>query len=124
MFFTDSGSEAADTSLKIARAYWRKKGQASKTKLIGRAKGYHGVNFGGFSLGGIGANRTVFGQGVDCDHLPHTLLKENAFSKSMPKNGVEKADELLELIALHDASNIAAVIIELWRVLLGCYRLQ
>ncbi|EPJ45218.1 MAG: beta alanine--pyruvate transaminase [Osedax symbiont Rs1] len=112
VFFTDSGSEAADTSLKIARAYWRKKGQASKTKLIGRAKGYHGVNFGGFSLGGIGANRTVFGQGVDCDHLPHTLLKENAFSKSMPKNGVEKADELLELIALHDASNIAAVIIE------------
>ncbi|NRA19483.1 MAG: aspartate aminotransferase family protein [Oceanospirillaceae bacterium] len=112
VFFTDSGSEAADTSLKIARAYWRKKGMASKTKLIGRAKGYHGVNFGGFSLGGIGANRTVFGEGVDCAHLPHTLLKENVFSKGMPQTGAEKADELLELIALHDASNIAAVIIE------------
>ncbi len=112
VFYTDSGSEAADTSLKIARAYWRKKGVPTKTKLIGRSKGYHGVNFGGFSLGGIGANRVLYGQGVDCDHLPHTLLKENAFSKGMPKTGVEKADELLELIALHDASNIAAVIIE------------
>jgi beta-alanine--pyruvate transaminase len=112
VFYTDSGSEAADTSLKIARAYWRKKGVPTKTKLIGRSKGYHGVNFGGFSLGGIGANRTLYGQGVDCDHLPHTLLKENAFTKGMPKTGAERADELLELIALHDASNIAAVIIE------------
>ncbi|WP_417534960.1 aspartate aminotransferase family protein [Marinobacterium stanieri] len=112
VFFTGSGSESADTSLKIARAYWRKKGMPSKTKLIGRSKGYHGVNFGGFSLGGIGANRALYGQGVDADHLPHTLLKENAFSQGMPENGVEKADELLELIALHDASNIAAVIVE------------
>ncbi|MCJ8298139.1 MAG: aspartate aminotransferase family protein [Pseudomonadales bacterium] len=112
VFFTDSGSEAADTSLKIARAYWRKKGVPTKTKLIGRAKGYHGVNFGGFSLGGIGGNRAMFGQGVDCDHLPHTLQAENAFTKGMPLTGAEKADELLELIALHDASNIAAVIIE------------
>lgn len=112
VFFTGSGSESADTSLKIARAYWRKKGKPSKTKLIGRAKGYHGVNFGGFSLGGIGANRTVFGQGVDADHLPHTLLKENAFTQGMPARGAERADELLELIALHDASNIAAVIVE------------
>lgn len=112
VFFTGSGSESADTSLKIARAYWRKKGKPSKTKLIGRAKGYHGVNFGGFSLGGIGANRTLFGQGVDADHLPHTLLSENAFTKGMPEQGAERADELLELIALHDASNIAAVIVE------------
>ncbi|MDV6319500.1 aspartate aminotransferase family protein [Chromohalobacter sp. HP20-39] len=112
VFFTGSGSESADTSLKIARAYWRKKGKPSKTKLIGRAKGYHGVNFGGFSLGGIGANRTLFGQGVDADHLPHTLLKENTFTKGMPEQGAERADELLELIALHDASNIAAVIVE------------
>ncbi|MCJ8337320.1 MAG: aspartate aminotransferase family protein [Pseudomonadales bacterium] len=112
VFFTDSGSEAADTSLKIARAYWRKKGVPTKTKLIGRSKGYHGVNFGGFSLGGIGGNRAMFGQGVDCDHLPHTLQAENAFTKGMPLTGAEKADELLELIALHDASNIAAVIIE------------
>ncbi|MFG6178261.1 aspartate aminotransferase family protein [Halomonas sp. THAF12] len=112
VFFTGSGSESADTALKIARAYWRKKGKATKTKLIGRSKGYHGVNFGGFSLGGIGANRTLFGQGVDADHLPHTLLKDNAFTRGMPERGAERADELLELIALHDASNIAAVIVE------------
>ncbi|UYG05686.1 aspartate aminotransferase family protein [Halomonas sp. LR3S48] len=112
VFFTGSGSESADTSLKIARAYWRKKGKPTKTKLIGRAKGYHGVNFGGISLGGIGANRVLFGQGVDADHLPHTLLAENAFTKGMPERGAEKAEELLELIALHDASNIAAVIVE------------
>ena len=112
VFFTSSGSESTDTALKIARAYWRKKGQPAKTKLIGRAKGYHGVNFGGISLGGIGANRALFRQGVDADHLPHTLLARNAFSRGMPEHGVEKAEELLELIALHDASNIAAVIIE------------
>ncbi|MEQ6918715.1 aspartate aminotransferase family protein [Halomonas aquatica] len=112
VFFTGSGSESADTSLKIARAYWRKKGQPTKTKLIGRSKGYHGVNFGGISLGGIGANRALFGQGIDADHLPHTLLKENAFTRGMPERGAERADELLELIALHDASNIAAVIVE------------
>lgn len=112
VFFTGSGSESADTSLKIARAYWRKKGMPSKTKLIGRMKGYHGVNFGGISLGGIGANRALFGQGIDADHLPHTLLKENAFTRGMPERGAECAEELLELIALHDASNIAAVIVE------------
>ncbi|PRY64961.1 beta-alanine--pyruvate transaminase [Vreelandella songnenensis] len=112
VFFTGSGSESADTSLKIARAYWRKKGKPTKTKLLGRAKGYHGVNFGGISVGGIGANRALFGQGIDADHLPHTLMKENAFSKGMPEQGVERADDLLELIALHDASNIAAVIVE------------
>ncbi|MDX5379500.1 MAG: aspartate aminotransferase family protein [Halomonas sp.] len=112
VFFTGSGSESADTSLKIARAYWRKKGKPTKTKLIGRAKGYHGVNFGGISLGGIGANRVLFGQGIDADHLPHTLLAENAFNRGMPERGAEKAEELLELIALHDASNIAAVIVE------------
>ncbi|AOM01616.1 MULTISPECIES: aspartate aminotransferase family protein [Cobetia] len=112
VFFTGSGSESADTSLKIARAYWRKKGKPTKTKLIGRSKGYHGVNFGGFSVGGIGANRTLYGQGVDADHLPHTLLKENVFTPGMPQTGSERADELLELIALHDASNIAAVIVE------------
>ncbi|MGJ7458351.1 aspartate aminotransferase family protein [Halomonas sp. MA07-2] len=112
VFFTGSGSESADTSLKIARAYWRKKGISTKTKLIGRAKGYHGVNFGGISLGGIGANRALFGQGIDADHLPHTLLAENAFTRGMPERGAEKAEELLELIALHDASNIAAVIVE------------
>lgn len=112
VFFVGSGSEAADTSLKMARAYWRLKGQPSKTRLIGRAKGYHGVNFGGISVGGIGGNRKLFGEGLSADHLPHTLLASNAFSKGMPPNGRELADELLELIALHDASNIAAVIVE------------
>ena len=81
VFFTGSGSESADTSLKIARAYWRKRGQGHKTRLVGRSKGYHGVNFGGISVGGIGANRKMFGTAVDADHLSHTILKENAFSR-------------------------------------------
>ncbi|MCA0899687.1 aspartate aminotransferase family protein [Microbulbifer agarilyticus] len=112
VFFTGSGSESAETSLKIARAYWRKKGMPSKTKLIGRAKGYHGVNFGGISVGGIGANRALYGTAVDADHLPHTVLPQNKFCKGMPEEGAHLADELLEMIALHDASNIAAVIVE------------
>ncbi len=112
VFFTGSGSESAETSLKIARAYWRKKGMPSKTKLIGRSKGYHGVNFGGISVGGIGANRALFGQAVDADHLSHTVLEENKFSKGLPEHGAHLAEELLEKIALHDASNIAAVIVE------------
>jgi beta-alanine--pyruvate transaminase len=112
VFFCGSGSEAADTSLKIARAYWRLKGQAGKTRFIGRAKGYHGVNFGGISVGGIVGNRKFYGQGLEADHLPHTQLPGNAFSRGMPENGAELADGLLELIALHDASTIAAVIVE------------
>ncbi|HEY1553269.1 MAG TPA: aspartate aminotransferase family protein [Kofleriaceae bacterium] len=113
VFFVSSGSEAADTSLKIARAYWRAKGQPAKRVLIGREKGYHGVNFGGISVGGIAGNRKTFGQAVEADHLPHTLLAKNAFSRGMPKDGgLELADRLLDLIALHDASNIAAVIVE------------
>jgi beta-alanine--pyruvate transaminase len=112
VFFTGSGSESADTSLKMARAYWRAKGQASKTRLIGREKGYHGVNFGGISVGGISGVRKMFGQGIDVDHLPHTQLASNAFSRGMPDKGAELADDLLNLIALHDASNIAAVIVE------------
>ncbi|HYC42600.1 MAG TPA: aspartate aminotransferase family protein [Noviherbaspirillum sp.] len=112
VFFTGSGSESADTSLKMARAYWRAKGQASKTRLIGREKGYHGVNFGGISVGGIVGNRKTFGQAVEADHLPHTMLPQNAFTRGMPEQGAELADQLLNLIALHDASNIAAVIVE------------
>jgi beta-alanine--pyruvate transaminase len=100
VFFTNSGSEAADTSLKMARAYWRAKGQATKTRLIGREKGYHGVNFGGLSVGGIGGNRKVFGQAVEADHMPHTMLSENAFSEGMPETGAVLADRLLDLIAL------------------------
>ncbi|TAG00218.1 MAG: aspartate aminotransferase family protein [Betaproteobacteria bacterium] len=112
VLFTGSGSESADTSLKMARAYWRAKGMASKTRLIGREKGYHGVNFGGISVGGIGFNRKMFGQGIEADHLPHTQPANGSFFKGMPPTGVELADELLKLITLHDASNIAAVIVE------------
>jgi len=112
VFFTCSGSEAVETSLKIARGYWRKKGQASKTRFIGRAKGYHGVNFGGISVGGIGPNRSIYGQGIESGHLPHTLLEENKFCKGLPENGVFLADELENQIAIYDASNIAAVIVE------------
>jgi beta-alanine--pyruvate transaminase len=112
VFFANSGSECADTALKMARAYWRQKGLPGKTRLIGRTRGYHGVNFGGISVGGIGVNRKLFGQGVEADHLSHTLLPENVFTRGMPPSGWQLANELLELIALHDASNIAAVIIE------------
>ena len=112
VFFTGSGSESVETALKIARAYWRKKGQPGKTKLIGRGLGYHGVNFGGISVGGIGPNRALYGTAVDADHLRHTMLPEFAFSKGQPQDGKDLANELLELVALHDASNIAAVIVE------------
>lgn len=112
VFFTNSGSESADTSLKMARAYWRLKGQPTKTRFIGRMKGYHGVNFGGISVGGIAANRKFFGQGIESDHLRHTMLPQNRFCRGMPQEGAELADELNEMIALHDASTIAAVIVE------------
>ena len=113
VFFTDSGSESADTAIKMARAYWRIKGKPSKTKLIGRARGYHGVNVAGTSLGGIGGNRKMFGQLMDVDHLPHTLQPDLSFTKGCAETGgIELADEMLKLIELHDASNIAAVIVE------------
>lgn len=113
VFFTGSGSESADTSVKMARAYWRLKGQPQKTKLIGRARGYHGVNVAGTSLGGIGGNRKMFGPLMDVDHLPHTLQPGLAFTKGAAETGgVALANELLKLIELHDASNIAAVIVE------------
>ncbi|WP_224006291.1 aspartate aminotransferase family protein [Cupriavidus pinatubonensis] len=113
VFYTNSGSECADTAVKMARAYWRLKGQPAKTKLIGRARGYHGVNVAGTSLGGIGGNRKTFGQLMDVDHIPHTLQADCAFTKGQAETGgVELANELLKLIELHDASNIAAVIVE------------
>ena len=112
VFFTNSGSECADTSLKIARAYWREAGRPSKTRLIGRIRGYHGVNFGGTSLGGIGPNQEPYGPLLDVDHLSSTLMPENAYSRGMPQYGAHLADQLEELVALHDASNIAAVIVE------------
>jgi len=112
IFFTGSGSESVDTALKIARAYWRKKGKGTKTKFIGRAKGYHGAGISGFSVGGIPANRTLYGQGLESYHLPHTQVPGTEFSKGMPEKGKERAEELLNLINMHDASNIAAVIVE------------
>ncbi|MEK9919643.1 MAG: aspartate aminotransferase family protein [Halieaceae bacterium] len=112
VFFTNSGSESADTSLKMARAYWRLKGQPAKTRFIGRQKGYHGVNYGGTAVGGIGANRKPFGPSLEVDHLRHTMLPENAFCRGMPASGAHLAEELAELITLHDASTIAAVIVE------------
>jgi len=114
VFFTNSGSESVDTALKIALAYQRTIGQGSRTRLIGRERGYHGVGFGGISVGGIVTNRKFFGPllaGVD--HLPHTHdIARNAFSRGMPDHGAELADNLERIVALHDASTIAAVIIE------------
>jgi beta-alanine--pyruvate transaminase len=112
VFYTGSGSESVDTALKMARAYWRLKGEAGKTRMIGRQKGYHGVNFGGISVGGMVGNRKMFGQGIEAAHLPHTQLAENVFSKGMPEQGAHLADDLESLIGLYDASTIAAVIVE------------
>ncbi len=112
IFFTGSGSESVDTALKVARAYWRKKGKGTKTKFIGRAKGYHGAGVSGFSVGGIPANRTLYGQGLDSYHLPHTQAPGTEFTQGMSDVGAERADALLDLITMHDASNIAAVIVE------------
>lgn len=113
VFFTDSGSESTDTTIKMAKAYWRIQGQAQKTKIIGRARGYHGVNIGGSSVGGIGGNRKMFGQLMDADHIPHTLQPDHAFTKGMAEDGgVALANEMLKVIELHDASNIAALIVE------------
>lgn len=112
VFFASSGSESVESALKIARGYWRKKGMASKTRFIGRSKGYHGVNFGGISVGGLSPNRAIFGQGIEASHLPHTMIEENKFNLGMPAQGAYLADQLEELVALHDASTIAAVIVE------------
>jgi len=113
VFFCNSGSEAADTALKIARAYWRAKGRPEKIRLVGRAQGYHGVNFGGISVGGMVGNRKTFGPALDVDHLPHTLLPENRFSRGLPEHGgAAMAERLLDVIELQGAENIAAVMVE------------
>ncbi|MET0379013.1 MAG: aspartate aminotransferase family protein [Spongiibacteraceae bacterium] len=114
IFFTNSGSEAVDTALKIARAYHQLRGEHQRTLLIGRDKGYHGVGFGGISVGGIPNNRDHFGPLLaDVDHLPHTLdLERNAFSRGLPTHGIELADALETLIEKHGAARIAAVIVE------------
>jgi beta-alanine--pyruvate transaminase len=114
VFFTNSGSEAVDTALKIALAYHRMRGEGARQRLIGRERGYHGVGFGGIAVGGIAPNRKFFGSllpGVD--HLPHTHAPEhNAFSRGQPEWGAHLADDLERIVALHDASTIAAVIVE------------
>ncbi|WP_461382158.1 omega-aminotransferase AptA [Devosia indica] len=114
VLFTNSGSESVETALKVALAYHRVKGEGSRTRLIGRERAYHGVNFGGISVGGIVTNRKMFGTlltGVD--HMPHTHdLAKNAFSRGEPEHGADLADELERIVTLHDASTIAAVIVE------------
>ena len=114
VFFTNSGSESVDTALKIALAYHRVRGEAARTRLIGRERGYHGVGFGGTSVGGISNNRKLFGAllpGVD--HLPHTHdLEHNAFTRGQPEWGAHLADALERIVQLHDPSTIAAVIVE------------
>jgi len=115
VFFANSGSESVDSALKIALAYHRARGEGTRTKFIGRERGYHGVGFGGISVGGIPLNRKVFGGQLlpGVDHLPHTHnLREAAFSRGQPKWGSHLAEDLERLVALHDASNIAAVIVE------------
>ena len=115
VFFVNSGSEAVDTALKIALAYHRVRGDAARTRLIGRARGYSGVNFGGISVGGISANRKMWSAALvpGIDHLPHTHdLARNAFSRGLPAYGAQLADDLERLVALNDAATIAAVIIE------------
>ena len=114
IFFTNSGSESADTALKIALAYHRARGEAGRTRLIGRERGYHGVGFGGMSVGGIGNNRRQFGALLPyVDHLPHTHdPARNAFSRGLPAHGAERADALENLVALHGAETIAAVMVE------------
>jgi beta-alanine--pyruvate transaminase len=115
VFFTNSGSEAVDTALKIALAYHRMRGEPSRTRLIGRERAYHGVGFGGISVGGIAPNRKAWSAALlpGVDHLPHTHdAAKNAFSRGAPAHGAQLADELERLVALHDASNIAAVIVE------------
>jgi beta-alanine--pyruvate transaminase len=114
VFFANSGSEAVDSALKIAIAYHRVRGDAARQRLIGREKGYHGVGFGGISVGGMVNNRKFFGAMLPgVDHLRHTLdLEHNAFSRGVPEWGAHLADDLERLVALHDASTIAAVIVE------------
>jgi len=114
VFFTNSGSESADTALKIALAYHKARGESSRVRLIGRERGYHGVGFGGMSVGGIGPNRKQFGALLPyVDHLPHTHLPaQNAYCRGEPPHGAELADVLENLVALHGAETIAAVMVE------------
>ncbi|WMS41519.1 aspartate aminotransferase family protein [Acuticoccus sp. MNP-M23] len=113
VFYANSGSEAVDSALKIALAYHRARGEGGRVRLIGRERGYHGSGFGGTAVGGIVKNRIQFGAAVQpVDHMRHTHLAENAFSRGCPAHGADLADDLERMVALHDASSIAAVIVE------------
>ena len=123
-FFANSGSEAVDTALKVALAYHKARGEGARTRFIGRERGYHGVGFGGISVGGMVANRKQFGNMLTgVDHLPTTYDRsKQAFSSGEPEWGAHLADELTRLINLHDASTIAAVIVEPVAGSTGCLR--
>jgi len=114
VFFTNSGSESADSALKIALAYHRARGEGHRFRLVGRERGYHGVNFGGMAVGGIPANKKVFGPGLaGVHHIRHTHdIARNAFSRGLPKHGAELADDLERLCTMNDGATIAAVIVE------------
>ncbi|MCA3739917.1 aspartate aminotransferase family protein [Phenylobacterium sp.] len=113
IFFTNSGSESVDTALKMALAYHRARGEGQRVRLIGREKGYHGVGFGGISVGGLVNNRRTYLTLPGADHIAHTFdIERNAFSRGLPDHGAEKADEIERLVALHGAETIAAVIVE------------
>lgn len=113
VFFANSGSEAVESALKIALAYQNARGKKGKYRFIGREKGYHGVNFGGISVGGLTPNRKGFGPLLPVDHLPHTLdVERNAFSQGLPEHGIDKAEQLEQLLQFHDPDSIAAVIVE------------
>lgn len=113
VFFTNSGSEAVDTALKIALAYHHANGEGQRRMLVGREKAYHGINFGGLSVGGIGLNKGQFGTLYpSVAHMRHTWLPENAFARGMPEHGAELADDLQRLCDLHGGHTIAAVIVE------------
>ncbi|KEZ79361.1 aminotransferase class III-fold pyridoxal phosphate-dependent enzyme [Salinisphaera hydrothermalis] len=112
VFFTNSGSESADTAIKIARAYWAHRGRPEKARLIGREKGYHGVNVGGTGMGGIPGNKAFFGDMLTTEHLPHTLIESNRFTRGVPEHGAEVADVLEQRILEHGADTVAAVMVE------------
>ena len=115
VFFVNSGSEAVDTALKMALGYWHAKGESNRFRFIGRERGYHGIGFGGISVGGISPNRKAYAPALlpGVDHLPHTYDREKqAFTKGEPEYGAHFADALEGIVALHDPSTIAAVIVE------------
>ncbi len=121
IFFTNSGSESVETALKIALAYHRARGEGQRQRLVGREKGYHGVNFAGISVGGMMPNKKAFGLGLPgCAHMRHTWLEENKFTPGQPEHGAELANDLQRLVDLHGEDTIAACIVEPIAGSVGC----